>query len=203
MNFPHSWPSLHGQSRANIHSFLLEDTRGGNAWKRPQKDIPSLAGKWPHSSGRRWAIVCPSGRPGFLRSCLEEENVRACLYFFLCPLLGVSGPLLVPLAGLVLLLWCFLLGFFPVFPGFLCRGGGMRIFWDDWVPHWAAEGKSRGLRAWGGRRAKLQDLGQPDGQERGGSSQKSGQSSSASQLTRCPFDVLGWNCPQIEGQGEP
>ena len=36
-----------GTAEEAIHSFMCEGTPGGNSWKQPRKDIPSLAGKWP------------------------------------------------------------------------------------------------------------------------------------------------------------
>lgn len=71
MNFP--WPGpftlavpghpCPGTAEEAIHSFMCEGTPGGNGWKQPRKDIPSLTGKRPaHLAGDGLLSVPVAGR---------------------------------------------------------------------------------------------------------------------------------------------
>lgn len=159
MNFPQPGPlssavpghPCPGTLEEAIHSFMCEGTPGGNAWKQLGKDIPSLAGKRPRSSGRRWAIVCPGDRPGFFGPCLEEDNVCVCLVFpSALPVSGVPGavsaargwgvlsdgvalPWLIGIA-LIAHVVCSPLALCPVclWVHYLGHGGGMQP-WGGWI----------------------------------------------------------------------
>lgn len=79
MNFPRPSLAIPARARRRKPSILLcvKARRAETAPKGHSKSGRKAA----RLSGRRWAIVCPGGRPGFLGPCLEEENVCVCLIF--------------------------------------------------------------------------------------------------------------------------
>lgn len=96
MNFPQPGPFASaipdhpcpGTAEEAIHSFMCEGTPGGNAWKRPQKDIPSLAGKRSAClAGDGLLSVLVAGRDSSGPSWKKKTSVCVS-YFFLCPLSG-------------------------------------------------------------------------------------------------------------------
>lgn len=142
-------------------------------------------GKRPRSSGRRWAIVCP-GIPQVLPG-RGKISVSWSLFFPPSSPRGCRAAARAGVAPLVFPPW--------VFPCFgIWSWDEVVFFLDDWAPPcWAPEGKREESK-------NLQELGQPDGQERAGSSRKFGQQRSPSQIPRVS---LGWDCPQTEGRTSP
>lgn len=118
-----------------IPPFMCEGTLGGNAWKGPRKDIPSLAGKRSARLAGDGLLSVPVAR-GIPWALLGRREPVCGLFFPLLSLLGVLAarvcsafPLLCavrcsPLLDFVLgcawcKAWCF-----P--PGLLCVWGGGR-----------------------------------------------------------------------------
>lgn len=162
MNFPlgHPWPPLPGHGRGNHPFFHVRRHAGRKRLETAPKGHSKSGRKAARSSDRRWAIVCLGGQPGFLRPCLEAENVHVRLLFFPLPSLPLGavnaargwcahggGAALRGFAACARTAF-FLAGFCPVWfclggVGYLGCGGWMwpqgcsgraDVFWAAWAP---------------------------------------------------------------------
>lgn len=98
MNFPQPGPFAStvpghpcpGMAEEAVHSFMCEGTLGGNGWKRPRKDIPSLAGKWPaRLAGDGLLSVPVAGRDS--SGPAWKKKMSVCVLFFPLPSLSLEG----------------------------------------------------------------------------------------------------------------